>query len=40
MLEPPLDICENLSDHFRNTAELASERMGLKIDDSNSKKNN
>ncbi len=42
MLEPPLDICENLSDHFRDTAQLASEKMGLGVSasaaDSNSKK--
>ena len=29
MLEPPLDICENLSDHFRNTAQLANNNLGL-----------
>ena len=29
MLEPPLDICENLSDHFRDTAQLANSNLGL-----------
>ena len=29
MLEPPLDICENLSDNFRNTAKLANRKLGL-----------
>lgn len=40
MLEPPLDICENLSDYFRNTAELASAKLGLANGQGRSKKNN
>tara|TARA_A100001015_G_C15008420_1_gene721872 strand:- start:1402 stop:2007 length:606 start_codon:yes stop_codon:yes gene_type:complete len=40
MLEPPLDICENLSDYFRNTAELASAKLGLANGQGGSKKNN
>lgn len=31
MLEPPLDICENLSDYFRNTAKLANKKIGISI---------
>ncbi len=40
MLEPPLDICENLSDYFRNTAQLANAKLGLTNNQGGSKKNN